>query len=53
MQPYFTERDAKQTAINYAKGRTAHRYGGIRVFNAAGELEQTIPFGDQTAQQLI
>ena len=51
--PYFTEGDAKQSAISYAKGRTAHRYGEIRVFNAAGELEQTISFDERAEQQRV
>ena len=40
--PYFTEGDAKQSVISYALGRTAHRHGEIRGFNAAGELEESI-----------
>ena len=39
VQPYWSEKNAKQSAIDYAKGRTAHRHGEIHVFNAAGELE--------------
>ena len=51
--PYFTEGDAKQSAISYAKGRTAHRHGEIRLFNAVGELEQAIPFDERSARQRV
>lgn len=44
VQPFFTGSEGRQQAINYAQGRTAHRFGEIRVFNAGGELEQSIPF---------
>ena len=53
VKPYFTEGNAKQQAIDYAKSRTAHRHGEIRVFNAAGELEQAIPFGEKPEQQRV
>ena len=43
VQPYFTEGDAKQQAIDYAKRRTAHRHGKIRVFNPAGEARLVDP----------
>ena len=51
--PYFTEGDAKRSAISYAKGRTAHRHGEIRVLNAAGELEQLIPFDNRGERQSV
>lgn len=51
--PYFTEADAKQSAISYAKGRTARRFGEIRVFNAAGELEKSIPFDERSDEQRV
>ncbi len=53
MQPYFTEGNARQQAIDYAKGRTAHPVREIRVFNAAGELEQRIPFDERSARQRV
>ena len=31
----------------------AHRHGEIRVFNAAGELEQAIPFDERSARQRV
>jgi hypothetical protein len=49
--PYFTGADARGSAIRYAQGRTAHRFGEIRVYNAAGELEETIAF-DERARKL-
>ena len=51
--PYFVHPDAQQLAISYAKGRTAHRHGEIRVFNAAAEIEQVIPFDGRTATQRV
>jgi hypothetical protein len=51
--PYFTENNAKQQAIDYARGRTAHRVGEIRVLSAAGELEQVIPFDSRAEQQRV
>ncbi len=51
VKPYFVGKGAKGSAIDYAKGRTAHRVGEIRVFNAAGDLEEAIPF-DERARRL-
>jgi hypothetical protein len=51
VEPYFTGADGRAAAISYAKGRTAHRYGEIRVFNAAGDIEETIAF-DERARRL-
>jgi hypothetical protein len=51
VQPFFVGRDAKRSAIDYAQSRTAHRAGEIRVLNAAGELEQTIPFDHRAVRQ--
>ncbi len=47
VQPYYTGPCAKEHSIVYAKGRVAHRFGEIRIFNAGGELEQSIPFDDR------
>jgi hypothetical protein len=44
--PYFTRNAREASAISYAKGRTAHRFGKIRLFNAAGELEQANPLDE-------
>jgi hypothetical protein len=53
VKPYFVAREAKQNAIDYAKTRLARRYGEIRVFKAAGELEQTIAFDERAARQRV
>jgi hypothetical protein len=45
VQPRFGNREY---AINYAQGRTVQRRGEIRIFNAARELEQTIPFDERS-----
>ena len=42
--PYFVEDDAKRQAIDYATQRMRGRLGEIRVMNAAGNVEQVIPF---------
>lgn len=44
VQPYFTEPSGKQQAIDYARNRTAHRFGEIRIMNAGGNLEGTISY---------
>ncbi len=44
VQPYFTGADAKEHALFYARQRSGFRKGEIRVFDAAGNLEQAIPF---------
>ena len=44
VQPYFTGPDAKERALNYAHQRCGFRKGEIRVFDAAGVLEQAMPF---------
>ncbi len=51
--PYFTESDARQRAIRYARGRTAGRAGEIRVFDAAGKLEQVIAFDERSDPQRV
>jgi hypothetical protein len=51
VQPYFTEGDARESAIRYAMSRTAHRRGEIRVLNASGEVEQCIPFDGRAQRQ--
>jgi hypothetical protein len=53
VQPYFVVTNAKQQAIDCAKGRLSHRQGEIRVFNAAGELEQAITFDEWSARQRV
>jgi hypothetical protein len=44
VQPYFIGADAKRQAIDYARNRTAHRVGEIRIMNARGDLEETISY---------
>jgi hypothetical protein len=44
VRPFYMER---QMAIDYAKTRTGGRRGEIQVFNAAGELEITLPFDER------
>ncbi len=51
VQPYFTKGDAKRQAIDYAKGRLAHRHGEIRVLDTYGTVTETIPF-DERARRL-
>jgi hypothetical protein len=53
VQPYFVVTNAKQQAIDCAKGRLSDRQGEIRVFNAAGELEQAITFDEWSARQRV
>ncbi|HSH38987.1 MAG TPA: hypothetical protein VK993_09390 [Chthoniobacterales bacterium] len=53
VEPCFVGETAKDQAISYADGRTAHRVGEIRVFNAAGEVEQVIPFDKRAENQRV
>jgi hypothetical protein len=40
--------NGKQNAIDYILHcRIGHSFGEIRIFNAAGELEETIPFDER------
>ena len=39
--------------FDYAMGCIAHRHGEIRMFNAAGELEESIPFDERSAKQRV
>lgn len=45
VEPYFGER---HQAIDYAESRTALRRGEIRIVNAAGDIEETIPFDERS-----
>ena len=40
VQPYFVGDESQRKAIDYVKGRLAHRHGEIQVLNAASKLEQ-------------
>jgi len=51
VKPYYTGPNAKQNAIDYAQGRTAMRKGEIRIFDASGQIERTIPF-DNSGQRV-
>lgn len=53
VQPYWIEVNAKRSAIDYAKSRTAHRCSEIRVFGAAGAIEQVIPFDKRSERQRV
>ena len=44
VEPYWTGGNAKQSAIGYAKARAKFGHGEIRVLNADGSIEETIPF---------
>jgi len=48
VQPWFDGADGRRQAVDYAKGRTAHRGGEIRIYNANGDLEETMAFDDRT-----
>jgi hypothetical protein len=48
VKPYFTGPGGRENAVDYGKGRTAHRHGEIRVLNAAGEIEEAIRFDART-----
>jgi len=43
-EPYWTGKEAKQSAIDYATARVKFERGEIRVLNADGSIEETIPF---------
>jgi hypothetical protein len=51
VEPYWIGDRAKEQALNYAQGRVSMRRGEIQIFNAAGELEKTIPF-DQSGRRV-
>ena len=44
VQPYWTGGQAKEMAINYAKGRAKFGRGEIRVLAQNGSTESVIPF---------
>jgi hypothetical protein len=44
VQPYWTGPTAKEDAIGYEKARAKFGRGEIRVLNADGSIERTIPF---------
>ena len=48
--PFFVDREAYRQAIDYATGRMRGRTGEIRVYNAAGDLEQTLRFTEPLEQ---
>ena len=48
VQPYFMEANGAEKAIRYAKRRTAHRHGEIRVVDAEGDVLETLRFDERT-----
>ena len=44
VQPYWTGKAAKEDAIGYALAQAKFGRGEIRVLNANGSTERTIPF---------
>ena len=44
VEPFWTGENAKQSAIDYAKGRAKFGRGEIRVLRADGSLESVIDF---------
>lgn len=51
--PYYIGDEARRMAIDYAKCRTSNREGEIRIFNAAGVLEETIPFDERSNRMRV
>jgi hypothetical protein len=46
--PYWVGKDAKQSAVDYAKARAKHGLGEIRVLNPDGSVKQVIQFTSVT-----
>ena len=44
IEPFWTGENAKQSAIDYAKGRAKFGCGEIRVFRPDGSVERVIDF---------
>jgi len=44
VQPYWTGKDAKESAIDYAKARAKFGRGEIRVLDGSGSIEEVIRF---------
>lgn len=54
VQPYFVGPQAREQAISYARNcRTAQRHGEIRIYNAAGEIEETIAFDERGSRMRV
>jgi hypothetical protein len=51
VQPYWTGKKAKQSAIGYAQARAKFGRGEIRVCNPDGSIQCTIPF-DRSGNKL-
>jgi hypothetical protein len=49
--PYWVGADAKQSAVDYGKGRAKYGRGEIRVLNADGSVEQVIAFNQRGAHE--
>jgi len=48
VQPYWTRKDAKQSAIDYAKARVKFSRGEIRVLNGDGSIQELISFAESS-----
>jgi hypothetical protein len=51
VQPYWVGKDAKQSAVDYAKARAKYGRGEIRVLDANGSIEQVIAFNQRGANE--
>lgn len=49
VEPVFPTKDY---ALTYAQGRTAQRQGEIRILNAKGGIEETIPFHQESRSSI-
>jgi hypothetical protein len=46
VEPYWTGENARQSVIDYAKGRAKFRRGEIRVISADGSIQDVISFDE-------
>jgi hypothetical protein len=51
VEPFYTGSQAKEYALGYANERARFRAGEIHVRDAAGGLEQVIPFAHSSLNQ--
>ena len=49
--PFWTGDKAKELAVEYAMEKCKKHRGEIRLVNADGEIEETIPFDDSRAKK--
>ena len=50
VQPYWAGKDAKQSAIDYARARAKFGRGELRVLNPDGTVASIIPFDGTSAK---